>query len=393
MRHALFAFLLTLTVALAQPVLLTDPVTGRKITRFQSAHHETHHYYDIQPWSPDGRSLLFFRFEKDVATLSATGYYPGALWIMDADGRNARKITGTLQGHHHVGVNQFWGPGGKTVYYSQAGKSMVLDLASGNTTGIPVPVQANRMSPDFTKISCVRGPEWGLYDVATNKYDRLVTHEQALAISPARDLVKDVASGLQNTRFNPKGWQIIIVNAAREEFPRLVEMYLYDYRLNKLKHLAAQLHHPGWRPDGKAVLFLRRRVFDNFQSLYEVDTETGEERVLSGKHHVPGGHPSYHPLKQHLIVTDCYGGPLGYGLALLNTKTGDLKQLVTIPLGAKPKPPADNRFSFRNWGLWMPQRPYLNEPRPVWSLDGKQLLFTSQESGRMNLYVVDTSDL
>ncbi|MEZ5356571.1 MAG: hypothetical protein R2762_28380 [Bryobacteraceae bacterium] len=391
--RSLVCFLVLTAAAGAQPVQFADPVTGRRITRFQSAHHETHHYYDIQPWSPDGRSLLFFRFEKDVTKLSATGRYPGALWIMDADGRNPRKISGTLQGHYHVGVNQFWGPGGTSVYYSQAGKSLRLDLASGQTTEIPVPVQANRMSADFTKISCVRGPEWGLYDVATNKYERLVTHEQALAISPARDLVKDVGSGLQNTRFSPKGGQIIIVNAAREEFPRLVEMYLYDYTKSTLKHLAAQLHHPGWRPDGKAVLFLRRRVFDNFQSIYEVDTETGQERVLSGEHHVPGGHPSYHPLHPHWIVTDCYGGPLGYGLALLNTKTGELKQLVTIPSGAKPKPPADDRFPFRNWGLWMPQRPYLNEPRPVWSPDGKRLLFTSEESGRMNLYVVDTSDL
>jgi hypothetical protein len=92
-------------------------------------------------------------------------------------------------------------------------------------------------------------------------------------------------------------------------------------------------------------------------------------------------------------VTDCYGGPLGYGLAILNTQTGELKQLVTIPRGVKPATPADARFPFRNWGLWMPQRPYLNEPRPVWNADGTQVLFTSEESGRQNLYVVDTSDL
>ncbi|MEZ5399492.1 MAG: hypothetical protein R2729_07465 [Bryobacteraceae bacterium] len=388
--------LLPAAVLLAQPpeaIRLTDPVTGRHVTRYASPHHETHHYYDIQPWSPDGKRVLFFRFDADVAKLSATGRYPGRLMVMDDDGRNAHAISGTLQGHYHVGVNQFWGPGGKTVYYSEGGKSRVIDLASGESREIPAPVQANRMSPDFTKISCVRGPEWGLFDVASGKYEKLVTHEQALAISPARELVRDVASGLQNTRFNPKGGEIIIVNAAREEFPRLVEMYLYNYERRELKHLAAQLHHPGWRPDGKAVLFLRRRVFDNFQSLYEVDTATGAERVLSGKHHVPGGHPSYHPLKPHLIVTDCYGGPLGYGIALLNTQTGELKQLVTIPTGARPAGPADDRFPFRNWGLWMPQRPYLNEPRPVWSPDGKKLLYTSEESGRMNLYVVDTGDL
>lgn len=84
---------------------------------------------------------------------------------------------------------------------------------------------------------------------------------------------------------------------------------------------------------------------------------------------------------------------MGSGLALIDTRTGRMKQLVTIPLGAKPPSPADARFPFRNWGLWIPQRPYLNEPRPVWKKDGTKVLFTSEESGWSNLYVVDTSDL
>ena len=78
---------------------------------------------------------------------------------------------------------------------------------------------------------------------------------------------------------------------------------------------------------------------------------------------------------------------------MANTKTGRMQQLVTIPLGAKPEVYPDERFPFRNWGLWMPPRKYLNEPRPVWSSDGTKLLYTSEESGRINLYVVDTSDL
>jgi len=108
---------------------------------------------------------------------------------------------------------------------------------------------------------------------------------------------------------------------------------------------------------------------------------------------VPAGHPSYHPRHPHLVGTDCYGGPMGYGVALINTKTRKMTQLVTIPSGAKPPEQGDERFPFRNWGLWFPPRPYLNEPRPVWNADGSRLLFTSQESGRINLYVADTSDL
>lgn len=385
--------LIAILLAGQAPVPLTDAVTGGRIAWFKSAHHETHHYYDISPWDPAGRRILYFRFDSAVDKLSATGRYPGGLWIRDSEGGGERLVAGGLQGHYHVGVNQFWGPGGESVYYTQQGRTVRVELASGRQSTVSTPVPANRLNPEFSAISCVRGEEWGLYDVAAGKYRRLVTREQAIALSPRRDLVRGVPSGLQNTRFSPDGRWILIVHVTREEFPRLVEMFAYDLREGKLKHLAANLHHPGWRPDSKAVLFVRRREHDNFQSLYEVDVETGAERLLSGTHHVPAGHPSYHPKKPHLIVTDCYGGPLGYGLAVLNTQTGELKQLVTIPSGARPAKPADDRFPFRNWGLWMPQRPYLNEPRPVWNADGSRLLFTSEESGRMNLYVVDTSGL
>jgi Tol biopolymer transport system component len=386
--------LLLIGLLAAQPIeRAADPVTGVPVTRFVSTRHETHHYYDISPWDPAGRRILFFRFDASVGKLSATGRYPGSLWIRDADTAAERQVAAGLEGHYHVGVNQLWGPHGESVFYTQKGRTVRVDLESGRQTTVSTPAPANRLNPDFTAISCVRGEEWGLYDIAADRYRRLVTRDEAIALSPHRALVRSVPSGLQNTRFSPDGRWILIVHVTREEFPRLVEMFAYDLREKKLKHLAANLHHPGWRPDSKAVLFVRRREHDNFQSLYEVDVETGAERLLSGAHHVPAGHPSYHPRKPHLIVTDCYGGPLGYGLAVLNTRTGELKQLVTIPSGARPPAPADDRFPFRNWGLWMPQRPYLNEPRPVWSADGARLLFTSEESGRMNLYVADTSGL
>jgi Tol biopolymer transport system component len=386
--------LLLIGLLAAQPIeRAADPVTGVPVTRFVSTRHETHHYYDISPWDPAGRRILFFRFDTSAGKLSATGRYPGSLWIRDAETGAERQVAAGLEGHYHVGVNQLWGPNGESVFYTQKGRTVRVELESGRQTTVSTPAPANRLNPDFTAISCVRGEEWGLYDIGADRYRRLVTRDEAIALSPYRALVRGVPSGLQNTRFSPDGRWILIVHVTREEFPRLVEMFAYDLREKKLKHLAANLHHPGWRPDSKAVLFVRRREHDNFQSLYEVDVESGAERLLSGAHHVPAGHPSYHPAKPHLIVTDCYGGPLGYGLAVLNTRTGELKQLVTIPSGARPPAPADDRFPFRNWGLWMPQRPYLNEPRPVWSADGARLLFTSEESGRMNLYVADTSGL
>jgi Tol biopolymer transport system component len=383
---------------MAQPVVtpLQDPVTGRKITWYRSAQSETHHYYDISPWDPQGNRIVFFRFDPSVDGLTATGRFPGSLWVMNVDGSGARRVAANLMGNYHTGVNQFWGPDGESIYFTSGTGALrqtsVIDLRTGKRSQIHTPVPASKISADFQTISCVRGGEWGLYDIASGRYEQLVTLERALALTPNKDLVRGMPSALQNTRFNPQGGQILIVHRTLEDFPRLVEMFLYDFGARQLRHLADNLHHPNWRPDGKAVMFVRRRELDSFQSLYEVDVQTGRQTRLSHEH-VPAGHPSYHPLKPHWIVTDCYGGPMGNGLALIDTRTGRMKQLVTIPLGERSATAADERFPFRNWGLWIPQRRFLNEPRPVWNKDGSKILFTSEESGRMNLYVVDTSDL
>jgi Tol biopolymer transport system component len=373
---------------------MSDPATGRKVTWFRSDRHETHHYYDISPWNPKGDRILFFRFDAQVDKLTATGRYPGSLWTMDTAGGDERQIAAGLRGNYHTGVNQFWGPEGKSAYFTGTSDRVTteVDLETAKSRAIETPFPATRLSPDFRRVSCVRASEFGIYDVATRKYEQLVTLERAVALSPSKDLLVGSASALQNTRFSPDGRKIIIVHRTLEDFPKLVEVFVYDFESRQLRHVASNLHHPGWRPDSGAVMFVRRDTHDNFQSLWEVDLRTGRETRLS-KDHVPAGHPSYHPRKRHLVVTDCYGGPMGYGLALVDTRSGEMRQLVTIPSGAKPPTAGDERFPFRNWGLWMPVRPYLNEPRPVWNADGSRLLFTSQESGRINLYVADTSDL
>ncbi len=376
---------------------LRDPVTQRRILRYASPHHETHHYYFVSPWSPSGDELLFFQFERAVEKLTATGRYPGALWIASADGAGRRKLAERLRGHYHTGVNQLWGPNGGYVYFqsrSPGPQCMArVPATGGEVECIDTPVPCGRLSPDGTQLSCGVASEQGVFDLASRSYRKLVTLAQARVITPNRRMIEGGPSQLQNTRFSPQGDRLMIVHRTQETYPRLVEIFVYEFESGELRWLADDLHHPTWRPDGEAILFVRHDPRTNLQWLVEVDVESGESRVAFDKAHVPAGHPSYHPRKPYLVASDCYGGEMGNGLALINLRTQEMKQLVTIPLGSKPDEPADERFPFRNWGIWFPPRKYLNEPRPVWNHDGSKLLYTSEESGRMNLYVVDTSDL
>ena len=376
---------------------LVDPVTGAKITRYVSAQHETHHYYFVSPWSADESKIAFFRFDPGVEALTATGRFPGGLWVMDADGSNERKLVDGLKGHYHVGVNQFWGPDGRYVYFSDTRTSPAtmarVSAAGGAVERVDTPVPCTRLSPDGKTLSCGNGQEQGVFHLGEQRYEALVTLERALALTPNRDLTRNRPSVLQNTRYNPTGDKIMMTHRTLEDFPALVEIFVYDLKTEQLRWLADDLHHPTWRPDGKAILFVRREPLTNYQRLIEVDADTGIERVAFGAEHVPAGHPSYHPTKPHLIVTDCYGGPMGNGLAIIDAKAGTMRQLATVPMGSKTEPPPDERFPFRNWGIWFPARKYLNEPRPVWNEDGSNVLYTSEESGRLNLYIVDTSGL
>ncbi len=146
----------------------------------------------------------------------------------------------------------------------------------------------------------------------------------------------------------------MIVHRTREAFPRPVEIFVYDLRDGSFRRLADDLHHPTWSPDGRALLFVRHDPRTNLQWLVEVDVESGGSRVAFDAEHVAAGHPSYHPLKPHLIVTDYYGGWMGNGLALIDLESRSMRQLVTIPLGSVEEAPPDERFPFRNWGIWFP---------------------------------------
>lgn len=377
---------------------LTDPVTKRSIVRYASPRHETHHYYFISPWSPDGKQLAFFQFDRNVDKLTARGRYPGALCVMKADGTGRRRLSGTqgLMGHYHVGANQFWSGDGASLYYTDTSarpaRLMEASLATGAVKPVDTPVPCGRISPNGDTLSCGTAQEWGVYDVRERRYRRLVTLERALALSPNKDLGRGLASQLQNTRYSPEGERVMIVHRTVDDPPRQIEIFVYDFRSEQLTYLAHNLHHPCWRPDGKAILFVRWDERQRMQNLWEVNVETKVERCVYPRH-ISCVHASYHPSRQHLVAADCYGGEFGNGLVLVDTREQQARHLVSIPQGAGADEFADDRFPFRNFGLWMPPRKYLNEPRPVWNADGSKVLYTSQESGRMNLYVADTADL
>lgn len=119
----------------------------------------THPSEDLLPeWSPDGTRILFFSTRGEER--GPRGEFAGNLWVMNADGSEARRLTGRSLGFSFMGT---WSPDGKTVVFSRSSEDRtgtdlyVLDVETGEErrlTNTPeVSEGGARFSPDGSRIS------------------------------------------------------------------------------------------------------------------------------------------------------------------------------------------------------------------------------------------------
>jgi Tol biopolymer transport system component len=128
--------------------------------------------------------------------------------------------------------------------------------------------------------------------------------------------------------------------------------------------------HPVWHPDGSRILANCYFPGESHQRLTLIDAETGEWSIAS--HAMVGwGHPSYSPSGKHMVVDfapNAVGG-LPASLDLIDVETDTIEQLASLIV---------NDHTHQGTHL-----------HPVWSPDGKQILFASDQSGLAQLCLID----
>lgn len=83
-----------------------------------------HESEDLLPeWSPDGTRILFF--SSRGVPRGPNGELAGNLWLMDADGGNARRLTRTPLTSTFGGA---WAPDGRSIIFSRRGTDGDVDL-------------------------------------------------------------------------------------------------------------------------------------------------------------------------------------------------------------------------------------------------------------------------
>jgi Tol biopolymer transport system component len=71
---------------------------------------DTGHQANSPAWSPDGRRIAYVRGTMQYA---AFGFAPGAIWIVDADGKHRRQVTTG----EHLNTSPAWEPDGRAILF------------------------------------------------------------------------------------------------------------------------------------------------------------------------------------------------------------------------------------------------------------------------------------
>jgi TolB protein len=196
-------------------------------------------------WSPDGKKILLTRIHEGKM----------ALWVMDGDGKNLKRL---LPEHREPHFDGHFSPDGKKIVYvydqlqGTNGKLRInVCAADGSDDKTLIPHKAfeesPRWSPDGKLVLWVstRGKNPDLYTVdADGKKEKRLTGDPAYDLHPA---------------WSPDG-KTIAFTSARSGRQKLFLMNADGTGTKQLTsgdHLDAW---PAWRPDGKKIAFVSNRT-------------------------------------------------------------------------------------------------------------------------------------
>jgi Tol biopolymer transport system component len=118
---------------------LVDAGDGRRLQRVTTS---TGGLHDIPgSFSPDGKQIVYVHVTHDVEEF-------GELWIVDADGRNRKRV-----GDENVGFNSAYSPDGQSILAEVGGQFVVYDVTDSSTAPRRIDVPGltefgGRWSPD-----------------------------------------------------------------------------------------------------------------------------------------------------------------------------------------------------------------------------------------------------
>lgn len=381
-------------------------------------------YYDMQPWSEDGRRFLCMETEfqdrqpgpDDVLTVGMVDLTDGDRFIPLAETRAWNFQQGCML--HWLPEDQ----NNKIIFNDRVDgdfKSVALDVRSKEKSILPQPIEA--VSYEKNLAASLNFARWGawrpgygyagapdpfsgqnqpaedavyLMDLATGEHHPLVTLADVAALTSDNDGRKDCPMWFCHLMFNPSGDRLIgLVRWWAPELAREIPntgvnidgavperrhgMWMINTDGTGLEIIAndALVSHAEWRDDDH-ILYWGDDHVGGRQAYRLVDVRSKRHQILGEGFLTEDGHMSYHRDKRWLL-TDTYPDE-----NLLRTlKIYDVETNREIVLGKLLAPP-DLQGELRC------------DLHPCWSRDCAQVAIDSiHDQGQRQVYVVDVSEL
>ncbi len=362
-----------------------DPVTGREVRQLtQSSERSVHGYYDLPPWSPvDGRIAF---------TSLAPGASEGDVYMMDRDGANITYLAHSRDVSSNDGAMAQWSHDGRRVYFKDeedgAPRLAWVDVVTGEQGAYPGSLRmiCQTAHRNVYHTECHDLPdhvvrdgkeEHGVFlmDLETGSSRRLVTVDDCLALHPRRDEVQNWHLYIKHTKWSPDGQRVMFVftNANRYETkygesPWVKDIYVVNADGSGLARVGEFGGHPLWHPAGREILAVTPYPGRRGRSLVMHDVRTGALRLAASC--IAGfGHPSFAPDGRRIVVDHVLPGEGSGSLNLVDTATDTVEHLVQTAVR-----------DHTHVGTHL---------HPVWSQDGREVLYASDASGIAQLCVID----
>jgi Tol biopolymer transport system component len=362
-----------------------DRVTGRSVLQLTSSwQRSVHGYYDIPPWSPRDGRIAF--------SSMAPGERQGDIYVMGPDGAGLTYLAHSRAMSANDGAMAQWSADGRRVYFKdreEHGPVIGWVEVDAGQRGF-APGDLRMVSPaadalafhtnvgDYPDHEVVRRRgEMGVFtqDMDSGETRRLASVADCLDLHPRRGEVADWHLFVKHTKWSPDGSRIMFVftNEIRfsqkfAELPRVKDVYVVDADGSGLRRVGEFGNHPLWHPNGRQVLTNSPFEGRPGLSLVLLDADTGE-RTLASAAMSGSGHPSFAPDGGRIVLDHVLGNE-GYGsLNLIDVGTGAVEHLVQVRV-----------HDHTHVGTHL---------HPVWSRDGRQVLYASDAAGTAQLSVID----